>query len=307
MRQRNGGSVRQRTISDFFWRDPAICDLGQEDKATLLYFLTSPSSNIIGVYQVVWAIAAAEMGWTKDQMVTVAKRLQLKELIDFNDAGWIWVKIWWDHNSALGAFSPKLLENAKRQCVAMPSEWLEEYLNSLELVGVNRVSIGYQYPNDTPPSNTTSIYTCIDTTTTPAESVGADAFDFEWPEKLSPKEKNSIINIMLQVQFLPFEKQQELIDELAGAIDTNSIKTNFVAFFKSLVDSVQNQSFIPSRGTRVLQARTAMSNKAEYKFQVENLDIEAMKKGAKIISVPAHVQIRLQQAQIKCPELSPAD
>jgi ATP-dependent protease Clp ATPase subunit len=74
--------MRQRTVSDYFWRDPAICDLSQEDKATLLYFLTSPFSNIIGVYQIVWAVAAAEMGWTKDQMTTVAKRLQFKGLMD---------------------------------------------------------------------------------------------------------------------------------------------------------------------------------------------------------------------------------
>jgi hypothetical protein len=114
----------------------------------LLYFLTSPFSNIIGVYQIVWAVAAAEMGWTKDQMTTVAKRLQFKGLIEFNDAGWIWVKIWWNHNSARGAFSPKLLDNAKKQCAAMPPEWLDQYLGLLEIAGVDRVSIGYRYPND---------------------------------------------------------------------------------------------------------------------------------------------------------------
>lgn len=130
--------MRQRTVSDYFWRDPSICDLSQEDKATLLYFLTSPSSNIIGVYQIVWRIAAAEMGWTADQLLVVAKRLQTKGLIDFNDTGWIWVRTWWNHNSPAGAFSPKLLQNAKKQCEAMPNEWLDEYLKSLELAGVNR-------------------------------------------------------------------------------------------------------------------------------------------------------------------------
>lgn len=73
--------MRQRTVSDFFWRDPEICDLSQEDKATLLYLLTSPSSNIVGVYQVVWRIAAAEMGWTADQLIVVIKRLQTEGLL----------------------------------------------------------------------------------------------------------------------------------------------------------------------------------------------------------------------------------
>jgi hypothetical protein len=163
--------MRQRTISDFFWRDPQISDLSQEDKATLLFFLTSPSSNIIGVYQVVWAIAAAEMGWTKDQLLVVSKRLQNRDLIDFNDEGWVFVKIWWKHNSAASAFSPKLMGNAKKQCEAMPNEWLDEFLNqldSLKLQSVNRVSIGYPYPTDTLLPNTTCISNSINTTTTSA-------------------------------------------------------------------------------------------------------------------------------------------
>jgi hypothetical protein len=104
-----------------------ICDLSQEDKATLLYLLTSPSSNIIGVYQVVPRIAAAEMGWTADQFMVVLGRLQTKNLINFMDTGWVWIKIWWKHNSAPGAFSPKLKENAKKQLAAMPSDWQEEF------------------------------------------------------------------------------------------------------------------------------------------------------------------------------------
>lgn len=150
--------MRQRTICDFFWRDPEISDLSQEDKSTLLYLLTSPSSNIIGVYQVVPRIVAAEMGWTADQFMIVLQRLQLKGLIDFTNAGWVWVKIWWKHNSAPGAFSPKLKENSKKQIAVMPSEWKEQFLQSVELAGVDRVSIGYSYPFDIlPPSSNSSI------------------------------------------------------------------------------------------------------------------------------------------------------
>lgn len=145
--------MRQRTISDDFWRDPEICDLTQEDKATLLYLLTSPSSNIIGVYQVVWRIAAAEMGWTSEQLVGVIERLQLRNLVSYNETGWVWVRIWWKHNSAAGAFSPKLIKSAGKQIMAMPPEWHCEYAKLLERAGVNRVSIPYPYPKDTPPLN----------------------------------------------------------------------------------------------------------------------------------------------------------
>ena len=141
--------MRQRTISDFFWRDPEISDLSQEDKATLLYFLTSPSSNIIGCYQVVWMIAAAEMGWTKDQLLVVARRLKTRDLIDFTDEGWIWVKAWWKHNSSKGAFSPKLFGNAKKQCQSIPVVWIKEFTEWLKNADVDTLSIGYPCPMDT--------------------------------------------------------------------------------------------------------------------------------------------------------------
>ncbi len=144
--------MRQRTISDHFWRDPDISGLSQEDKATLLYFLTSPSSNIIGCYQVVWMIAAAEMGWTKDQLLVVVERLKAKSLIEFNDDGWVWVKLWWKHNSSSGAFNPssKLSSHVKKQCAAIPREWLVDFGKSLEAFGINTHAMGYPYPTDAP-------------------------------------------------------------------------------------------------------------------------------------------------------------
>ena len=239
--------MRQRTISDYFWRDPEICDLSQEDKATLLYFLTSPSSNIVGVYQVVWGIASAEMGWTKDQMLVVTKRLQSRGLIDFNEQGWVWVKTWWKHNSCAGAFSPKLLKNAKKQCDAMPPEWLEGFIKSVEMAGVDRVSIGYVYPTDTPPPNTTCNSISNTTTTTP---------ELVFPKELSDPEKKSVVGLLSKVQFFPPDKQQELLDELAGSINTNAITTSRISFFSSLVDAAQKSFFVPNRGLNVLSARS---------------------------------------------------
>lgn len=118
------------------------------------------------------------MGWTKDQLLVVVKRLKAKMLIDCNDAGWIWVKIWWKHNSAAGAFSPKLLQNARKQCAALPAEWLDEFLESLKTVGVDRVLIGYPYsipyPGDTLPPNSISNSNNNSNTTTTATSEKID-------------------------------------------------------------------------------------------------------------------------------------
>ena len=80
---------RQRTIDDTnFWRSPHVADCSQEDKATLLYLLTSPSSNIIGVYPIVPRISAAEMGWTSEQLLPVLKRLAARDLVGFDEVTW---------------------------------------------------------------------------------------------------------------------------------------------------------------------------------------------------------------------------
>lgn len=121
---------RQRTIDDAsFWRSPAISECTQEDKATLLYLLTSPSSNVIGVYQIVMRVAAAEMGWTPDQLAQVLRRLQEAQLIRFDDkSSYVWVKIWWAHNSAKMAVGQKLRERTLVQISQIPPQWVEEYL-----------------------------------------------------------------------------------------------------------------------------------------------------------------------------------
>ena len=140
--------MRQRTISDDFWRDSQIWGLSQEDTATLLYLLTSPSSNIIGCYRVVWRIAAAEMGWTADQMLVVVKRLQEKDLIEYTDSGWVWVKIWWRHNSTAVALNPKskLVSHARKQFADIPRDWLAAFGKSLEALGINTREIGFPSP-----------------------------------------------------------------------------------------------------------------------------------------------------------------
>jgi hypothetical protein len=246
-----GDKMRQRTISDYFWRDPKLCTLTQEDKATLLFFLTSPSSNIVGVYQVIWAIAGAEMGWTKDQLIGVAGRLRDRDLIDFTDDGWIFVKVWWEHNAAAGAFSPKLLKKAQEQLKAVPEQWVEEILeliDSLKINGINRVSIGYRYPIDTLSPNTTTngIRNLITTTTT--SGISPEIF---YP-KLAECERESIDK---QICRFPWAEKQALLDELAGAIDKSKISQGVVGYMRGLVKAHTKGDFVPNLGLRVMEVR----------------------------------------------------
>ena len=244
--------MRQRTVSDYFWRDPDICDLSQEDKATLLYFMTSPSSNIVGVYQIVWRIAAAEMGWTSDQLIVVSARLKSRLLIDFNDAGWVFVKVWWKHNSAAGAFSPKLLAKAKKQCDAMPDVWLDEFLVALEQSGIDRVSIGYTYGINTVPLNTTTNCSYNSITTK------KDALDFQYCG-LSTAEVVALQN-MLRGQ--SNELSQSILDELTGLRQTKSIRKNVVSLASTLLKKARAGEFVPAAGLSIKSNRERLINKS---------------------------------------------
>jgi hypothetical protein len=202
-------------------------------------------------------------------MLIVAGRLQEKGLIKFNEDGWIFVKIWWEHNSAAGAFSPKLFQNAKKQCDAMPAEWRDDFLgkvDSLKLSGVNTVSIGYPYPIDTPPPNTTT--TCIPisiTTTTNTQNSESTNLSGESKKLIYPsltEEELDVINIVLQsIPHAQQKRKQELLDELAGAMGSNSIRKGRVPFFRKLVAEEKNGKFMPSSGVRILADRNSTRRK----------------------------------------------
>lgn len=124
---------RQRTVDDAnFWRSPQIADCTQEDKATMLYLLTSPSSNIIGVYPVVPRVSAAEMGWMEEQFVLVLKRLAERALVGFAErTRYVWVKQWWEHNSPKMALGPKLRDRTIEQIAKIPDCWRADFIRDL--------------------------------------------------------------------------------------------------------------------------------------------------------------------------------
>lgn len=303
--------MRQRTISDFFWRDPGICDLSQEDKATLLYFLTSPSSNIIGCYQVVWMIAAAEMGWTKDQLLVVVKRLAAKDLIKFNDDGWVWVKIWWKHNSPGVALNPnsKLISHAKKQCAAIPFEWLTDFGKNLEAVGVNTLTMWYPYPIDTPshaPSHVSSDatsensqthqqkgldapshppmdgapdgsggnrYLVSGNTTTTSSSSKTDkpvVVDDLIFSPQTPQAERDAIQAVLVSSGVSESDWQAILDELAGARLHRTIN-NPVGFLRGIAERAMNGTFTPERGLVVAQQRAAREAQAKQEADREHV------------------------------------
>lgn len=167
---------RQRTVDDAnFWRSPQVADLTQEDKATLLYLLTSPSSNIIGVYPIVARISAAEMGWTAEQFLPVVQRLGDKGLVLFDEpTSYVWVRTWWQHNSPQMALAPKLRGKTFVQIDAIPSLWRLPFVADLR----GRISFELQKVLDD----------CLST------AVAPDAVSIPYPETLDRVSEFRVVN-----------------------------------------------------------------------------------------------------------------
>ncbi|KVX06922.1 hypothetical protein ASL22_11220 [Alcaligenes faecalis] len=147
---------RQRTINDQIWRSNRLSGCTVEDRYALFYFLTPPFSNVIGAYESVLRVAASEMGWdVESQLMNVIRRLVDADLIYFDaDANHVWVKVWWDHNSAKMAVASTLRKKTLEQIAALPERWRNDYagdfLNRLPADDALRdtVAMALAYPSD---------------------------------------------------------------------------------------------------------------------------------------------------------------
>jgi len=233
---------RQRTINDAeFWRSPRVADRSQEDKATLLYLLTSPYSNIIGVYQIVPRIAAAEMGWTADQLLAILKRLNSSEIALFDaESGFVWVKNWWDHNSAKMAIATTLRSKTLGQISAIPAPWRDEFLrdflsrlpsndsrqsgDDLRLLITRElakcgygVSIPYQQGSHTSAGNTNLNSNDISNSNT---THSGDCLEF-------PSLDVDILSELQHiVQELPLHIRQDVLDEITAKMNAGTLRSS---------------------------------------------------------------------------------
>lgn len=284
---------RQRTINDAeFWRAPRIADRTQEDKATLLYLLTSPYSNIIGVYPIVPRIAAAEMGWTADQFLAILKRLGGFDLAQYEESsGYVWVRNWWDHNSAKMAVATTLREKTYSQIAAIPAAWRSEFLADFlmripaaERAGAatkddlrhivacdmasrgHTVPIPYRQPTDSPAGNTTH------NTISNSNNYGRDDSPLEFP-MLEARALEQLASIISR---LPREMRQDVLDEISAKLRVGTLRSP-IRLAQHFADNPG--AFVISDGLAVRQARTMRSS-----VQSE-LDRQAKKRDSELASI----------------------
>jgi hypothetical protein len=263
---------RQRTIDDTaFWRSPKMAGRTQEDRATLSYLLTSPFSNIIGVYQIVPRIAASEMGWDTDsQLVPVLRRLSDSNFVQFDeDSSSVWVRIWWDHNSPTMAVAGTLRQRTLEQIAAIPPQWRDAFIDDFvarlpiasKKVGNLRaavqaelrtlcivpdtVSIPYRYAIYTEHANTNNnnndTFTNNDTTNA-----------LRFPEALSLEQRSVASGVLVKFD-LP--RAQQVLDELSFRLGSGSVRGDPLRYLASLIQRVEDGEFKPtasaSRHTRM--------------------------------------------------------
>jgi hypothetical protein len=279
---------RQRTINDANWRSVKMSGRTVEDRYALLYFLTSPFSNIVGAYELVISIAAPEMGWdSESQLKPVIKRLINEGFLECEkDHGFIWVRDWWDHNSAKMAVGPALIKKTIEQIWKIPSEWRHAYLadfmprldrNSKEFSALSH-EFGFQDEEvlapicvpgrrvqgpcadpvtrevggcgeaaDRSAGNTNGIYKSITTTTTKV------IHNRSLPE-LSEVENSSLDKLLLGI---PDKDAQALVDEFCAAVRSpGTIRTTPMQYIAGLVKRYRTGTFAPAAGIHVAQRRS---------------------------------------------------
>jgi hypothetical protein len=114
--------------------------------------------------------------------------------------------------------------------------------------------------------------------------------DFIFPKQLSPKE---VALAKIKLERLPPELAQEILDELAGRLNTNSVHSSPLGYLRSLVSRAESGTFTPETGIRVALARAkeqkfaALKQAAPPKIEQKTLDPkEQIQKLRKTLSSP---------------------
>lgn len=143
---------------------------------------------------------------------------------------------------------------------------------SLEIRNVDLQETGIVHINNTETTSSKITQKLQPPSVTSYASCGGNKSKLVFPAKLGEEEKAEIGRLLEKIQNLSSGRQQELLDELAGAIFTNSIQKGKVPYFRSLIKSAQQGSFEPSQGLAILVARNKAINGTQALLQIDSRD-----------------------------------
>lgn len=255
---------RQRVIKDDFWRSNVTAGLSIEDRYALLYLLTCPSTNVVGVYQIVPAISAAEMGWDSEQLLTVIRRLAQMGLVELDvPTSSIWVRTWWQHNAANGAFTGKVRGKALAEIRTMPRQWIASYVTDLlskitsDAVDLRSQLVSEFLESDGPSMGHSSVIGGAVGTTTVALSLSPTTTSSEHltpPKSLTIEDRKEALRITLANLVAPGLAQQ-VLDELDAAISGGRIRQTWAQYLHGLIQKAKASEFNAGAGRAIAKQR----------------------------------------------------
>lgn len=110
---------KKRLIDTKFWEDGYVINLLPDEKTLFLYFLTSPMSNMCGIYECPIKLMAVHTGFDRENLETMVKRFEGK--IHYID-GWVYIRNFQRHQSN----SPTIKKAIKDEMEKVPDKILKK-------------------------------------------------------------------------------------------------------------------------------------------------------------------------------------
>lgn len=124
-------------VNTRFWIDDYISNLDPIEKLLFLYFLTNPSTDISGVYEIPIKTIAVDTGIDKEMVIKVVKRFEKDQKIKYKD-GWVAIKNFIKHQKE----NPKVKRGIEISMTKCP-QWCIDYVyeNGKRVVDTNEDKI----------------------------------------------------------------------------------------------------------------------------------------------------------------------
>jgi hypothetical protein len=114
--------AKTRLINTRFWDDNYIAELTPVEKLLFLYFLTNPSTNICGVYEMSLRKVAVDTGIDREEVEQIVEKFSMDGKIRYID-GWVAVKNFIKHQNQR---SPQVLKGIKAELDEIPGRILDQ-------------------------------------------------------------------------------------------------------------------------------------------------------------------------------------
>lgn len=141
-------SNKYRQVQVSFWQDAFVLDLTPEEKYFYIYLMTNSKASQIGIYELPFRVMEMETGYNRETVEKLLSRFIEYEKVDYHEPTkeiilLNWAKHNWNN-------SPKVVSRVEKELSEVKHiPFAQKYLEIVESIKSDKVSIQYQYPIDT--------------------------------------------------------------------------------------------------------------------------------------------------------------